>query len=272
VSYVSQISGHLGSNDFSVGKLVAVFPLTRDVGTVALQTGDQVARTKLMSGRGRVLLVASPKGGVGKSCLCRNILVSAAREGVRVLGVDLDQQQTLAKWHVRRERVRQTYAECPEVPVLAVEIGEWRSALKQAANYDLVVIDTPPSIEAQYGAALSLCSAAHMVLIPTGATQDDVDSVTPWMRTLTEADIRASFVLNRANRRVKSYETIRTKLLQVGALCPVEIPLLEDIHVSAGKGLAVPDFAKAKASETFDALWAYIVREAGIKVSTEIAA
>jgi chromosome partitioning protein len=231
-----------------------------------------VARSKPVSMRGRVVLVASPKGGVGKSSLCRNILVSAAREGVRVLGVDLDQQQTLAKWHVRRERVRQTYAECPEVPVLAVEIGEWRSALKEAANYDLVVIDTPPSIEAQYGAALSLCSAADVVLIPTGATQDDVDSVTPWMRTLTEADIRASFVLNRANRRVKSYETIRTKLLQVGALCPVEIPLLEDIHVSAGKGLAVPDFAKAKASETFDALWAYVVREAGIKVPTEIAA
>jgi cellulose biosynthesis protein BcsQ len=62
--------------------------------------------------------------------------------------VDLDQQQTLAKWHARRERVRQTYAECPEVPVLAVEIAEWRSALKEAANYDLVVIDTPPSIEA----------------------------------------------------------------------------------------------------------------------------
>ncbi len=92
------------------------------------------------------------------------------------------------------------------------------------------------------------------------------------MRTLTDAGIRASFVLNRANRRVKSYEAIRTKLLQVGALCPVEIPLLEDIHVSAGKGLAAPDFANAKASETFDALWAYVLREAGIKVASEIAA
>lgn len=223
-------------------------------------------RTRTGSAQGRIVLVASPKGGVGKSSLCRNILVGAAKGGVRVLGVDLDQQQTLAKWHNRRERVRQTYPECPEVPVVAAPIGEWRSALKEAANHDLVVIDTPPSIEVQYGAALSLCAAAHFVLVPTGATQDDLDSVTPWMRTLLAAEVRASFVLNKANRRVRSYETIRTKLLQAGGLCPVEVPTLEDIHVSAGKGLAVPDFARAKASETFDALWAYVSREAGVRV------
>lgn len=157
------------------------------------------------------------------------------------------------------------------MPVLAVPLADWRAALKETGNVDLLVIDTPPSIEAQYGATLSLCAAADIVLVPTGATQDDVDSVTPWMRTLTGADIRSSFVLNRANRRVRSYEAIRTKLLQVGALCPVEIPLLEDIHVSAGKGLAVPDFVKAKAAETFDALWAYVVREAGIRVPAKAA-
>ncbi len=106
------------------------------------------------------------------------------------------------------------------------------------------------------------------MLVPTGATQDDLDSVTPWMRMLLAAEVRASFVLNKANRRVRSYETIRTKLLQAGSLCPVEIPTLEDIHVSAGKGLAVPDFARAKASETFDALWAYVSREAGVRTPT----
>jgi len=217
---------------------------------------------------GRIILVASPKGGVGKSSVCRNILVAAAKAGIRTLGVDLDPQQTLAKWHVRRERVRQAYPECIAVPVMAVPIGEWRTPIREAANHDLLVIDTPPSIEVQYGAALSLCAAAHHVLVPTGATQDDVDSVTPWMRMLTQANIPASFILNKANRRVKSYEAVRTKLLQVGALCPVEIPLLEDIHVSAGKGLAVPDLSSQKTGETFDALWAYVARVAGLKAAT----
>ena len=116
-----------------------------------------------------------------------------------MLGIDLDQQQTLAKWHARRERVRQTFPDCAEVLVMAVPVAEWRSAIKAADGYDLVVIDTPPNIEAQYGAALSLCSAADFVLVPTGATQDDVDSCAPWMKVLVDAEIRASFVLNKAN-------------------------------------------------------------------------
>ena len=89
------------------------------------------------------------------------------------------------------------------------------------------------------------------------------------MRTILDAGIPASFVLNKANRRVRSYETIRTKLLQAGPLCPVEIPILEEIHVSAGKGLAIMDFAKPKAGETFAALWAYVAREAKINIPAE---
>ncbi len=221
---------------------------------------------------GRVLLVASPKGGVGKSSLCRNILVAAVLAGARVQGVDLDAQQTLVKWHQRRELVRKTYPETPDVPVLGMALADWRAALREAPRFDLTVIDTPPSIEVQYGAAVALCQAAHHVLVPTGATQDDVDSVTPWMRTLTEAGVPASFVLNKANRRVKSYEAVRTKLLKAGSLCPVEIPMLEDIHVSAGKGLAVLDLSNRKTNETFDSLWAYVARVIGMKIAAEVPA
>ena len=221
---------------------------------------------------GRVLLVASPKGGVGKSSLCRNILVAAVLAGARGQGVDLDAQQTLVKWHQRRELVRKTYSETPEVPVLGMPLADWRAALRQAPRFDLTVIDTPPSIEVHYGAAVALCQAAHHVLVPAGATQDDVDSVTPWMRTLTEAGVPASFVLNKANRRVKSYEAVRTKLLKAGSLCPVEIPMLEDIHVSAGKGLAVLDLSNRKRNETFDSLWAYVARVVGMKMAAEVPA
>jgi len=67
------------------------------------------------------------------------------------------------------------------------------------------------------------------------------------------------------------YEAIRAKLLQVGQLCPVEVPALEDIHLSAGKGLAVPDFTNAKAAATFEALWSYVAREAGLKLPVGVA-
>ena len=211
---------------------------------------------------GRIILLSSPKGGTGKSSLARNILVSAAKSELRVLGIDFDPQETLHKWFLRRERVRESFPDCLQVEVSVASIGDWRNALKTTGEFDLVVLDTPPSIEVHYNAAMSLCSAADLVVVPCGATQDDVDASTPWMATLTQAGEPAAFVLNKTNRRTKSYETASTKLLQGGPLCPVEIRVLEDIHVSAGKGLAVMDFAKAKASDTFDALWSYILREA----------
>ncbi|WP_159994598.1 ParA family protein [Roseomonas sp. 18066] len=214
--------------------------------------------------RCRIILVSSPKGGVGKSSLVRNILVAAARRGLRAEGIDFDPQGTLHKWAIRRERVRESFPECPEVPVREAELGNWRNALKPGEGTQLLVLDTPPSIEVHYSAALSLCTSADFVLVPTGATQDDVDSVMPWMATLASAEVKAAFILNKANRRTKSYESIRAKLLQGGALCPIEIPLLEDIHVSAGKGLGVLDFNRGRANDTFEALWSYVAREASL--------
>lgn len=211
---------------------------------------------------GRVILLSSPKGGTGKSSLARNLLVSGAKAGLDVLGVDLDPQGTLHKWYLRRERLREGLPECPEVAVLNADLGNWRAVVESAASRALVVIDTPPTIEHYYNAALGLSAAAHLVLVPCGQTQDDVDSVTPWMQTLAGANIRAAFVLNKANRRTRSYDVTRAKLLKVGALCPVEIPTLEDIHLSAGRGLSVLDVRGAKAADTFDALWSYVAREA----------
>lgn len=213
---------------------------------------------------GRIVLLSSPKGGTGKSSLARNLLVSAAKEGLHVLGVDFDRQQTLTKWANRRERVRQSFPEMAQVEVKAAALGDWRSIIDSARGFDLVVIDTAPSIEDHYNAALSLSAAAHLVLVPVGQTQDDIDSASPWMQTLGKAGIQAAFVLNRANRRTRSYDEARAKLLKVGPLCPVEIPTLEDIHVTAGKGLSVMDVRGAKAADTFAALWSHVAREAGV--------
>jgi chromosome partitioning protein len=213
-----------------------------------------------------VVLLSSPKGGVGKSSLSRNILASAAQAGKRVVGIDLDQQSTLKTWAERRERARVAIPGLPLIPVFAAPLSGWREALKkaQAENPDLIVIDTPPSVEQNTPAIASLSDVATIVLVPCQPMQDDVDSTAPWMRKLLSANARGIFVLNRANRRTKSYSTIQTKLLAVGPLCPLEIPHLEEIHFAAGKGLGVADLSKATSRETFDGLWSFVARETGL--------
>src|SRR5215217_7571870 len=167
-----------------------------------------------------VVMLSSPKGGVGKSSISRNLLVSAARAGRSVVGLDLDAQKTLATWSERRERVRSSVPGIPAIPVVTATLEEWRAGLKQAraTGADIVVVDTPPSIELNVAAIAALSAAADLTLVPSLPTQDDVDSTAPWMARLRGGNAKAAFVLNRANARTKSYTAMRAKLLGFGPL------------------------------------------------------
>lgn len=218
--------------------------------------------TPVAAGARRIVLVCAPKGGVGKTSIARTLLVSAVQSGLTALGLDFDGQATLHKWHLRREVIRRSFPAFVPVEVRKADLLHWRDALKATGGRDFAVIDTPPSVEDHIAATYELCARADLVVVPTGATQDDVDSVVPWMAALQEHGVRAAFVLNRTNRRTRSFEMYRAKLLKTGPVCPIEIPLLEDVHVPAGKGLTILDMARARGLATFESLWDYVQREA----------
>jgi chromosome partitioning protein len=136
------------------------------------------------------------------------------------------------------------------------------STLDQVGSYQVVVIDTPPGIEGSYASILRLCELADFVLVPTGSTIDDLDAVIPWMRTLSQMGAKTAFCLNRVNSRTSSYKQARTKLLKIGPLCPVEVPQLEDMHVSANAGLTPLDVPNSKGIDAIEGLWEFVRREA----------
>ncbi len=190
----------------------------------------------------------------------------AAQAGRSSAGIDLDQQATLATWAQRRERVRSAIPEISSIPVASAALDEWRGALARvrSENVEVLIIDTPPSIELNLAAIVSLSREADLILVPCQQTQDDVDSAGPWMKRLLEIRARAVFVLNRSNRRAKSFGTIRAKLLSIGPVCPVEVPQLEEIPLAAGKGLGVMDLTRPNSGETFESLWSFVAREIGL--------
>jgi chromosome partitioning protein len=215
-------------------------------------------------GKNRTILISSPKGGSGKSVLARHLLVSAAQTGLSPLGLDFDRQQTLTKWAARRERTREAFPDFAAVPVQAAELQDWRGALKRRGGHDLTILDTPPSVEDHLPAIDGLGVAADLILIPAVCTQDDVEAVAPWIRTLTEKGFRAAIVLNRANRRTSSFGRMRGALIKAGPVCPTEIPQLEDIHVPSIKGLTLLDYSKSKGIAPFEEIWAFVRREIGL--------
>jgi chromosome partitioning protein len=220
--------------------------------------------SKSRAGMQRIILISSPKGGSGKSVLARHLLVSAAQAGLRPMGLDFDRQQTLAKWSARRAKTREAFPDFADVPVQPVMLQDWRASLRQVQGYDLAVLDTPPSVEDHLPAIDGLGRVADLVLVPAVCTQDDVEAVAPWIRSLSEKGFRAVVVLNRANRRTSSFARMRGTLIKAGPVCPTEIPQLEDIHVPSMKGLTLLDYSKSRGIAPFEEIWAFVQREIGL--------
>jgi chromosome partitioning protein len=212
----------------------------------------------------RVIVLGGSKGGCGRSTIARNLLVAAGRAGVKAIGVDLDAQLTFQRWSERRLTSREKFPQIVPTEVLAAEVGQWADFLGRVADYKLMVVDTAPGVEADPVAMVELCRRATLVLVPTSTSLDDLESVAPWARSLIKAGARSVFVLNRANRRTRSYAAARTTLLKYGPLAPTEIPALEDIPASFHGGLAVVDYEKSKGADAMNDLWQYARMEVGL--------
>jgi chromosome partitioning protein len=209
-----------------------------------------------------LVVLCSPKGGTGKSSLARHLLVSASQDGRHAIGLDFDRQGTLAKWQSRRDKTRDTYPNFVPTEVATADLKDWRAALARAKGYAVVIVDTPPSVEDHIDSIYGLTQAAAFVIVPTGTSVDDLDSVVPWMRALGDRSVHAAFCFNKINRRTNSFLKAKARLLKAGPVSPVEIPTLEDIHVPATNGLSVLDHVKARGLAEFESLWDYVKREA----------
>jgi chromosome partitioning protein len=115
---------------------------------------------------GYIVSFIAQKGGVGKSTLTRALAREASSAGWSVKVADLDTQQgTVADWH--KVRLNQGHE-----PVGSVEvIGSVAAALKNADNYDLLILDAAARASA---VTADLAKHSNLSVIPTCASRDDL--------------------------------------------------------------------------------------------------
>lgn len=214
--------------------------------------------------RCRVLVLGGSKGGCGRSTLSRNLIVASGQAGLKVIGFDMDAQRTFAKWATRREKAREQYGQLVETPVIPTSVGEWAEARGHMTGFDLAIIDTAPGIEHGLSDMIALCREADYVLLPTSSSTDDLESVVPYWTSLAEAGVRGEFLLNKANRRTRSFAAARSALNRHGRVAPVEVPLLEDIAAPFSSGMAVVDYDRSKGGEVMQDVWRHVRREIGL--------
>jgi len=113
-----------------------------------------------------IITFASSKGGVGKSTSCACVAAELAREGARVLLIDLDQNRTLDRWARR--------APFPGLTVTAVDTQKFSPFLREqeaSGQYDHICIDLPGAREVTLYKALA---RADLVVIPAQASEPDL--------------------------------------------------------------------------------------------------
>jgi chromosome partitioning protein len=209
------------------------------------------------------VLLTSSKGGSGKTTTAYNIAAFAANDGLRVGVVDLDIQGALTQWWRLRPK------EAPLIRHFHATMDSFQGALDRAAAADLelVIIDTPPAIEAFDGAIRLLVRRADLCLVPSNQGGVDPSVAATWLKFLKRERARAACILNRARTNSRSFQPTKIELQSAGKLCPFEVRDLEDIKETVTLGLGVLELAKANGVEDYRGVWAFVRSELSLQDS-----
>lgn len=215
----------------------------------------------------KIVVCSSGKGGSGKTCLTRNLAVFAAHAGVRVATVDLDPQRGLSNWYAVRP------SEAVHIPNIAVPLSNLDEAVRSITalgELDLVIIDTPPGVDASPVEMRRLLLLADFVLVPTGQGAGDLRSVIEWMAFIHREQRPSAFVLNLTVRNAGSFDRAKQRLIEAGDLCPFDIRLYESIRVSDEIGLGIAEMRGSNGLADVRGVFTFTMHALGVKVPADV--
>ncbi len=198
-----------------------------------------------------VIVVANPKGGVGKSTLSINVAGCLASQGAKVLLGDMDRQQSARLWLGLR-------------PVHLPPIDPWEATsdepVRPPRGYDHVVIDTPAALQ---GKPLdNVLRHADKVLMPLQPSVFDIHATHDFIERLLahrrSARLDIAVVQMRSREGTNAHDQLRAYL------DTVQVPVLGALRDTqnyiqlAAHGLTLWDVPATRVKRDL-AQWAPIV-------------
>ena len=195
----------------------------------------------------KTIVIASQKGGSGKTMLAAHLAVEAERAGDTVWLIDTDRQATLSLWHERRK------ADTPQrldVPFARIAEGLATLAANDAAY---CFIDTSPTISDQNTALLDL---ADLVLIPVRPSPSDLWAVAETVEQVKDAGKPFIFVITQAKQQASITAQAVAALSQHGRVAQAFVADRVAYAAAMTGGNTAPEVAaKGHAAEEIAALW-----------------
>ena len=124
----------------------------------------------------RTILVASSKGGAGKSTLSTSLAAHFAVEGKRTVLVDADKQHSAIRWCEKRAHL--------ETAVLPIDgtLKNWQKLVPE--NAQIVIIDAPAG--AMGDDLDAYIEMADAVLVPVLPSMIDIEATVPFLNSMAK--------------------------------------------------------------------------------------
>jgi len=175
----------------------------------------------------RVILVANPKGGCGKTTIATNLACFYARWGLHPILLDADAQCSSSDWQTTRDR------SLPRVTVTSTTMERLPEHLRQARARaiaeTLVIVDLPAAFP--IAAELDVLSLSHLALWPMLASPIDTRAMVHHLFDLHKHDfdgVRAPVVGVVANR-VRPHTRLQRELTE-GFFQRIRFPLVGELR------------------------------------------
>ena len=200
------------------------------------------------------IVLATQKGGSGKSTVAIGLAMAARQAGHNVRLIETDPQGTLSNWQVRRGTA-ETMVET------IYNVGRIETRLEQLAQggVTLVVIDTASGVSAVTASAIR---CADLCLIPARPTITDIESSAATLKAVRAWQKPFAYVLNQTPVRGRRIDNAANTLggddvRDMSAMVARPFISMRNDHQDAlASGLGVSEYAPAsKSAEEIRELW-----------------
>jgi chromosome partitioning protein len=203
------------------------------------------------------IVLATQKGGSGKSTLSIGLALAAKEAGHNVRLIETDPQGTLANWRKRRVE-----AEPVVETIYGVQEIEPRLRALEDCGVTLTIIDAAAGVSSARTAAIRY---ADLCLIPARPSIADIEAAASTLSLVRAWKKPFAFVLNQTPVRGRRIDNAADTLAEEAALDLADvlaqpfIVMRNDHQDALSAGLAVSEYAPAsKSAEEIRRLWKWV--------------